>query len=466
MRKKRANGEGTIYTTIQRNKRSTFLQEECNICKACKNKCNREVFERCDKCKNCTECLQYCDRYYCYKTVKAQVTIKNNRKSAGTGKNNREVKEKKDVKIRELNIQSLIKNGDLTLAECMRQNEENKLEYRLISENSYNRNMNTISTIEKYTISSKKIYEIQEGDLKELFSILVNINTSQSNLEKIYDEIHQALAMCKRNELFDNLKRNTFISKVKKKKVVAFTLDEQTRILKYINENENNLVNEWKSNIDNITIKNLLKFAFATAMRIGEICSLDKNVDIDMENKKIIVNKTLTRNKEGKTIIGDCTKTGRKKKKAGEDDTRFIPFDILFDREEVEKIITEQKQNSSTNLLFSTKDGKIIKNSSINPIFKRICKCAGITKDCNIHMTKHTGVTRMKENGMDIYVISKLVGTSVRVLTKTYAHIFDDFVEKEINKSKLLRQESNLKLFYETEKENKKSKIIPFKKYV
>ena len=84
----------------------------------------------------------------------------------------------------------------------MKRNEENKLEYGLISENSYNRNMNTINTIEKYTISSKKIYEIQEGDLKELFSILVNINTSQSNLEKIYDEIHQALTMCKRNDLF------------------------------------------------------------------------------------------------------------------------------------------------------------------------------------------------------------------------------------------------------------------------
>ena len=78
-------------------------------------------------------------------------------------------------------------------------------------------------------------------------------------------------------------------------------------------------------------------------------------------------------------------------------------------------------------------------------------------------MTKHTGVTRLKENGIDIYVISKLVGTSVRVLTKTYAHIFDDFIEKEIEKSKLVRQENNLTL---SSKANENSKIIPFKKYV
>ena len=130
----------------------------------------------------------------------------------------------------------------------------------------------------------------------------------------------------------------------------------------------------------------------------------------------------------------------------------------------MEFIINEQKQNSISNLLFSTKDGKIIEHSSINSIFKRICKCAGITKECNIHMTKHTGVTRMKENNIDIYVISKLVGTSVKVLTQTYAHIFDDFVEKEIEKSKIVRQENNLKLSYNNEDSN--CKIIPFKKYV
>lgn len=460
--KKRANGEGTIYSTIQKNKRSKFLNEMCDTCKSCTKKCNREKFEKCEKCINCQDCTKYCDRYYCYKVTKAQVTVKSQRKSAGTGKNSKEVNDKKSAKEKELNIKSLIKNGDLTLSECMRENEKSKLEYKLINENSYNRNINTINLIEKYPISFKKIYELEENDLKELFSILIDTNTSQSNLEKVYDEMHQALSSSKRTDLFDNIKRNTFVSNIDKKKVVAFTIEEEQQILQYINENENALVNEWKANIDNKTIKNLIKFAFSTAMRIGEIASLDKNEDIDLENKKIIVNKTLTKNIERKTIIGNCTKTGRKKKKIGEEDTRRIPFDILFDEEEVEEIIIEQKENSASNLLFCTKDGKILEHSSINAIFKRICKKAGINKDCNIHMTKHTGVTRMKENGVDIYAISKLVGTSVKVLTKTYAHIFDDFVESEIKKSKEVRKDKSLDLSI---KSNKTSNIIPFDRY-
>ena len=177
--KRRANGEGTIYTTIQKNKRNKFLKEECNICKSCTNKCNRLNFEKCDKCKNCTDCIKYCDRYYCYKTTKAQLSVKNNRKSAGTGKSNKEVNQKKNLKEKELNIKSLIKNGELTLSETMRENEKSKLEYNLIKENSYNRNLNTIKMIENYPISNKKIYSITEDDLKELFSNLVNINTSQ-----------------------------------------------------------------------------------------------------------------------------------------------------------------------------------------------------------------------------------------------------------------------------------------------
>ena len=68
----------------------------------------------------------------------------------------------------------------------------------------------------------------------------------------------------------------------------------------------------------------------------------------------------------------------------------------------------------------------------------------------------------MKENGMDIYAISKLVVTSVKVLTETYAHIFDDFVEKEIEKSKEIRKDSDLDLFNRKDTSNK---IIPFSKY-
>ena len=47
-------------------------------------------------------------------------------------------------------------------------------------------------------------------------------------------------------------------------------------------------------------------------------------------------------------------------------------------------------------------------------------------------MTKHTFVTRCIEAGMRLIAISKLVGTSVRELEKTYAHVLDRFMEEEL----------------------------------
>lgn len=460
--KKRANGEGTIYTTIQRNKRKVFLDKECNVCKHCTNKCNRINFERCDKCKNCTECLKYCDRYYCYKTTKAQISIKNERKSAGTGKNSKEVKEKKELKTKEFNIKQLIKNGELTLSEVMREIESDKLDKTLISQNSYNRNIDTIQKIENFDISTTKMFELTQEHFKELMALLVKLKTSQSCLDKIYDEIHQACRVCNRLDIFEDIDRNTFVSNIDCKEVQAFTLEEEKLLLTYINENKDTLVNPQKCDIDSITVKNIIKLSFASSMRIGELCSLDKNEDIDEELKKFIVRHTITKDSERKSVIGNTTKTGRKKKQSGKKDSRDVPFDILFDENEVLSIVEEQKQHSMNNLLFSTKDGKLIEHSSFNVIFKRICKEAGIEKDCNVHMIKHTGVTRMLESGIDIYAISKIVGTSVRVLTKTYAHILDDFVDSEIKKAKKVRENNNLSL----EKNSiSNCKIISFASY-
>ena len=84
-----------------------------------------------------------------------------------------------------------------------------------------------------------------------------------------------------------------------------------------------------------------------------------------------------------------------------------------------------------------TIDGKIEPFCVVDP--SEPYRSAGIKlnliEGCNTHMMKHTGVTRMIENGIRIEVISKLVGTTVEVLRKTYAHILDDFVENEIEKS-------------------------------
>lgn len=450
----RANGEGTVYETIQKIKKKFDNTKMCKICSECKDRSycnNRTGYIKCDKCLNCTS--KDCDRFYIYKKSFAQISTAEGRKTVGIGKNKKEASNKKTLEEEKLEKKKNIKEGNCSLADTMKKNNNEKHELTLITDNTYLRNKETIKCIEKHPYCYKTMLDLTEDNIKELMSFFVSINTSQSQLEKIYDQISGAFKYCKLDTI-SNIKRTTFVSNKDIKEITAFTVEEERKLLEYINKNEDSLV-DVKSKIDNKTVKNLIKFNLATAMRIGEICALNRNTDIDRINKRIIVNKTITKNSEGKFIIGTQTKTARKTKQAKKKDIRYVPFNVLFDENEFIDILNEQtilssdNTYNSLNLLFCTKDGKIITHTAFNNIFKRICRSAGIklelSQGCNTHMMKHTGVTRMIENDIRIDVVSKIVGTSVEVLRKTYAHILDDFVEQEIEKS-LANRTSNLSL--------------------
>lgn len=451
----RAHGEGTIYETTQKIKRDFDNTNMCKVCSECADKsiCNQRTnWNKCDKCKKCDG--KDCDRFYIYKKTFAQISTKDGRKTLASGRNKKETNLKKEKNEEQLKLLENAKNGDLTLEETMKLNEKQKLENNDIIENTYNRNIETINTICSHRISKMKMIDISESDIKDAFKYFISSNSSQSQIDKNFDEINGAFKFCKLKTMED-IKRTSFLSNVEPEEVIAFTEEEEEKLLNYINSNEDKLVSSNKSKIDAKTVKNIIKFGLATGMRIGEICSLNKDESINKDLKKVIVRTTLTKDLDNKIIIGKNTKTGRKKRQARKKDIRYIPFGVLFDENEFIKILDEQYKvassipNNSSNLLFCTQTGNFIGHSSFNAIFKRICRQAGIKLElidgCNTHMMKHTAVTRMIENGIRIEVISVIVGTSVEVLRKTYAHILDDFIESEIEKS-IKNRNSNLSL--------------------
>lgn len=437
MGKRQANNEGSIYNTIQKNKKKFDNTKMCKICSECTDRTlcnNRTGWDKCIKCKECqTECLKYCDRFYCYDKSFAQITVNKVQKTVANAQTKKDVAIKKREKYNILNSKTLFKNGELSLIESIKYIEEKKFKDTSICANSYLRNTDTINLISRYPDSNKKLKDLTEEDMKQLLIFFRNNFYSQSQLEKIYDEINSVFG-------FSDLKRNTIIAIKNKKEIQAFTLEEEALLLDYIDNNEELLILDRKAKISSRTAKNLIKFLLAFGPRIGEACSIDLN-NIDFDDFKIKIERSITRDENGKDIIGTHTKTGNKLKKHKKDDTRNVSFNVLFDDDYVTDFLKEQydeaisNPNNTKNLLFCRLDGSLITHSSFNAMFKRICKQAGIKKECNNHMTKHTAVTRLIENGVDIYAISKIVGTSVDELHKTYAHIFDEFVYREIQKS-------------------------------
>ena len=130
--RKRANGEGTLYKTIQKKDRKKYrLKEECQTCKNCKNRelCdNRVGTKKCEKCLKCTDCLNYCDRFYCNIYHSAQATINGKQKTIATGKKQKEVNKKKTEKLSKIDNGKYVGKNDITLSQQLRNTMKKNLE--------------------------------------------------------------------------------------------------------------------------------------------------------------------------------------------------------------------------------------------------------------------------------------------------------------------------------------------------
>ena len=213
------------------------------------------------------------------------------------------------------------------------------------------------------------------------------------------------------------------------------------------------LVHSSLCNYDEETLRNLFICLFLTAARIGELGALNYKKDVDLSNKILIINKTLSQD-DGKIIMGKTTKTGNKKISKGQLDERIIPFDI-FDENLLTNTIQKQLYiaksnfNNKEHLLFCQLDGSYINHRGINNIFKRICRDAEIKLDlkkgCHVHMCRHTGATRMIEAGMDLLVIASILGhTDDTQIKETYGHILNQYKNKQLKNSRNYYKKSQL----------------------
>jgi hypothetical protein len=75
--------------------------------------------------------------------------------------------------------------------------------------------------------------------------------------------------------------------------------------------------------------------------RYGELGGLDYTKHIDWELERVIIERTLTKNKERKIVMGATTKTGRKNIKSNNSATRFMTSNV-FNKEQLIDILEEQ----------------------------------------------------------------------------------------------------------------------------
>lgn len=442
--RRNGNNEGSLYYVVEKHKRKKFREEgECEICKNCidRTACNGRIgWDKCQKCKDCKEvCLKYCDRFDCYGKYHAQITINGKHTTVGSSTKRKEAANKKLEAESKVHTKNYVRKNGVSLISLIKSVDNRKLENGIIKSNTQGGNeylYKKLETADFVHIPVQKVtYTMIEEFLKSLTPFLV-----QTEIQKYYDKINIGLKQAIKEKLIDSQSNpiddvTIPLSKKGKHLVEAFSITEEVILIKYICNN--NLIKNSKCNYDNKTLRNLFLIALFSLTRIGELGALNCDTDIDFMNKNIIVDNTLSRDTKGRIIMGTTTKTGNDSERKGIADIRTIPFST-FDSEIMEHLLKIQikhardNSNNKENLLFCEKDGSYIRATSITSIFKRICKeCLlkpNLVTGCHIHMTRHTGITRLIEFGIDLLVIASISGHSdIREITRTYGHILSDF---------------------------------------
>ena len=332
-----------------------------------------------------------------------------------------------------------IEHNGIPLCELMKSNLNLKFDTNQISEVTYNRTMQTINQIERFPIGQEKIDEITSEELQEFMNYHKYL--SNSTIDKLFHQLGSAFKLAiNRGYLTRNPMVNVLKPKSNKedKEVRALTFEEQQAITDYL----------LTKDITQCKYKNVYLIQMFMGLRVGEALALS-TYDIDLQNKRLNVKKTLTKDLDGNTIMGKSTKTYFGKR------TLPIP-DYLITSIMEQMVLAENQNNNDEKLLFKPEYMKYTKRENVNSELKRLLKRHfGIT-DITTHSLRHTYGTRCIVAGMAPVVVQKLMGhKDVTITLNTYTSVFDKFKEKEIDKvNKYYLQENMLKAVELLQEEN------------
>lgn len=360
-----------------------------------------------------------------------QYVIDGKRKSVYQKKNEKagDFKARFNKIITSINDGTYIGKSTETLETIIERHIEQKNKDGITSTNSYKRDKETLEQIRK--CCSNFIYKpVQKVTLYDIEKSKEKMKQyKKSGIDRAWRLLFKGfrIASSPSNRLIpynimddENLKKP--VSEKITEKVKPLTIEEEKRLNEILDNEERNH-----------PYRNIVKLELITAMRIGEALARSIN-NIDKENKKLLINNTLTEDADGTVILGEHTKTYNKTTGIDEG-IRNFPIS-----KEIDEIISEQTKDSITNiyglLFWDYKKNTFISPKEINAWLRRLNAKYKISKTLHNHKLRHTRITRWKEAGMDLNAIQYLAGhvEGSEITNKVYIDVSENFAFEQLEK--------------------------------
>ena len=159
-------------------------------------------------------------------------------------------------------------------------------------------------------------------------------------------------------------------------------------------------------------------------LRVGEVLALEWN-DIDFENRIVYINKTVQSNIENFDKVHGNNKTYSRIKKSTKTNAGIRTLQL---NDAVIYYLNELKQYDKRNNIISehiscTTVGTMNCSRNLQRSLDRLVKRSGITRHVTLHTLRHTFGSTLLRNGVNIEVVSKLMGhANISITYNKYIH--------------------------------------------
>ena len=265
-------------------------------------------------------------------------------------------------------------------------------------------------------IGDKDMYDLTADDIQNMINALKK-EYSYSTIKKAYECVNACLKYAvKKHYLQYNVAESVVIPKnlrLEKNDVHCFTDDEVEKI-------EKESVRCYKNGRRIYRMGEIAIFIVNTGLRIGEALALEWS-DINFKKKTLKVRKNMvyvkSRSDNGKAYQYIKQKTTKTK-----NGSRIVPLNSAA----IRALISLKGINGKTPYVFATSKGNRITPRNIDRMFRSILRCCNI-KETGIHTLRHTFASRLFAKGVDVKIVSELLGhADVGITYDTYIHLIQE----------------------------------------